>query len=256
MDGNKRLAGKNVILTGAGSGIGLAIGLLFERHGARIVAVDSAEENLAALRSQVADEANWRFVQADVRDVEFAGQTVRETVDAWGSVDVLVTAAAISAAGKLPDTDPALFDLAFDVNVKGPYLWMRAAIPAMASQKRGSIINFASQLALSGGRRLGIYIGTKGAIISMTQTVALDHADDGIRANILVPGAIDTPGMQASFNRNPDGAAARQRSLAHHALGRFGKPEEVAFAALYLASDESSFTTGSQLYVDGGWHIA
>lgn len=256
MSEERRLAGRVAIITGAGSGIGYAIAGLFERHGARIVAVDNNAGNLDALRNAADDLSHWRFVEADVRDVEACERTVAQTVDEWGGIDVLVASAAISAPGKLPETDPDLFDRAFGINVKGPYVWMRGCIPAMVARERGSIITFASQLALAGGRRLGIYTGTKGALISMTQTVALDHAADGIRANILVPGAIDTPGMQDSFNRNPDGAAARERSLAHHALGRFGRPDEVALAALYLASDESSFTTGSQLYVDGGWHIS
>lgn len=256
MSEDRRLAGRVAVITGAGSGIGFAIAGLFEHHGARIVAVDNSAENLDALRKAAKDLTNWRFVEAGVQDVEACERTLVQTVEEWGSIDVLVAGAAISAPGKLPETDPSLFDRAFGVNVKGAYVWMRSCIPVMASRKRGSIITFASQLALAGGRGLGIYTGTKGALISMTQTVALDHAADGIRANILVPGAIDTPGMQDSFNRNPDGVAARERSLAHHALGRFGRPEEVALAALYLAGDESSFTTGSQLYVDGGWHVS
>lgn len=243
------------MITGAASGIGLATALLFEKEGASIVAVDVSEDNLAHLRAQVRTPERWRFVQALAQDEAIAASVVSETVEAWGGVDILVAAAAVSAPGKLPDTTPLEWDRCFDVNIKAVYIWMRACIPAMAKQGRGSIITYSSQLAAAGGRGHAIYVATKGAVIALTQTVALDHAKDGIRANILVPGAIQTPGMESSFQRANDGGERRRRSLERHPLGRFGRPEEVAQAALFLASDASSFTTGARLHVDGGWHV-
>jgi 2-keto-3-deoxy-L-fuconate dehydrogenase len=123
----------------------------------------------------------------------------------------------------------------------------------MLRSGHGSIVTVASQLALAGGRGNAVYVASKGAVVSLTRAVALDHAEDGIRANALLPGAIDTPMLRASLERQSQPAAARERSLARHPMRRFGHPEEVARAALFLASDDSSFTTGALIPVDGGW---
>jgi 2-keto-3-deoxy-L-fuconate dehydrogenase len=251
-----RLKDKIVVITGGASGIGLATSLLFEEEGARLAVVDASQANLDQLATQWHAADTWMAFNAKVQDVAAADRIVSEVVAKWGRIDALVTAAAVSGPGKLPDTSPDDWDHCFEVNAKGIYIWMRAAIPQMARQKAGSIITYASQLALAGGEGHAIYVATKGAVIAMTQTVALDHAEDGIRANILVPGAIDTPGMRSSFARRNDGGEKERRSQARHALRRFGRPEEVARAALYLASDDSTFTTGSSMYVDGGWHVA
>jgi len=135
-------------------------------------------------------------------------------------------------------------------------LWVRAALPKMIAGGGGSIVTVASQVALSGGRGSASYAASKGAVIALTRSVALDYAADRIRANVIAPGAIETPFLHRSFTRQPDPEAARQRSLDRHPLGRFGTVEEVARAALFLASDESSFTTGSVLMVEGGWNAA
>ncbi len=251
-----QLQGKTVVITGGASGIGLATSLLFESEGARIAVVDSSQTNLDNLASRWRNSQNWKLFNGQVQDVAGTARIVDDVVAAWGGIDVLITAAAVSAPGRLPDTTPDDWDHCFDVNAKGIYIWMRAIIPQMARQGAGSIITYTSQLALAGGEGHAIYVATKGAVIAMTQTVALDHAADGIRANILVPGAIETPGMRASFERRNDGGDKERRSQARHALKRFGRPEEVARAALFLASDASSFTTGSLMYVDGGWHVA
>lgn len=126
----------------------------------------------------------------------------------------------------------------------------------MVHAGKGSIITVASQLALAGGRRSAAYIASKGAILSLTRSVALDYAADGIRANVLVPGAIETPFLERGFARAENRDAARAESQARHPMGRFGSPDEVARAALFLASDDSSFTTGAELRVDGGWLAA
>jgi NAD(P)-dependent dehydrogenase (short-subunit alcohol dehydrogenase family) len=126
----------------------------------------------------------------------------------------------------------------------------------MTAQHSGAIVTIASQLARAGGRANASYITSKGAVVALTRAVALDYVDQGIRCNTVLPGATDTPLLQRSFARQPDPDAARERSRTRHAMGRFGKPEEIAAAILYLASDESSFVTGVELPVDGGWLAA
>jgi NAD(P)-dependent dehydrogenase (short-subunit alcohol dehydrogenase family) len=153
-------------------------------------------------------------------------------------------------------TDPADWDAVFRTNVGGTWLWSRAAVPEMQRQGSGSVITLASQLAIAGGKSNSAYIAAKGAIISLTRTMALDFATDGIRVNAIAPGAIDTPMLRRSFSRHADPEPVREASRNRHAMKRFGKAEEVAEAALHLASDASSFTTGTVMVVDGGWLVA
>jgi 2-keto-3-deoxy-L-fuconate dehydrogenase len=174
----------------------------------------------------------------------------------WHRVDCLVTSAAISTGGIATATSDADWDRVFSINVKGTFLWCKAVLPHLAKQGGGSIITIASQLALSGGRGNASYVASKGAVLSLTRSIALDYAAQGVRCNALVPAAIETPLLRRSFQRQPDPAAAEARSIDRHPLGRFGRTEEVASAAVFLASDESSFTTGAILPVDGGWLAA
>jgi NAD(P)-dependent dehydrogenase (short-subunit alcohol dehydrogenase family) len=151
------------------------------------------------------------------------------------------------------ESDDSLWDRTFAVNAKGTYLWMQAVLPSMLKSGRGSIVTISSQLAVSGGRGNAVYCASKGAVISLTKAAALDHAEQGVRVNVILPGAIRTPMLEASFERAPDPAEARLRSLSRHPMRRFGTPNEVVHAALYLASDDSGFTTGTEIAVDGGW---
>lgn len=139
------------------------------------------------------------------------------------------------------------WDEVFQVNVKGTYLRARAVLPHMMEARKGSIITIASQLALAGGHGSAAYVASKGAVISLTRSIANDYAAYGIRANVLIPGAVETPMLERSFLRQPDPEEARRASRQRHLLGRFGTPREVALAALFLASDDSSFTTGAKL---------
>jgi NAD(P)-dependent dehydrogenase (short-subunit alcohol dehydrogenase family) len=194
-----------------------------------------------------------RAFEADVADEHAAASTVATVLADWEHVDVLVTCAAVSVGGTATATSVEAWERVFAVNVRGTFLWVRAVLPSMTARRRGSIVTVGSQMAVAGGRGNVSYIASKGAVIAFTRTVALDHAADGVRANVLVPGAIQTPFLERAFARQPDREAARERSLSRHPLGRFGTPEEVARAALYLASDDSAFTTGTLLVVDGGW---
>jgi len=244
-----RLANKTALVTGAASGIGAEVARLFEREGAQVALVD---RDGAGLRAVAAGMTAARVFEGDVSDAAFA----EATVAALPRLDVLLTAAGMSVGKKLADTTEEEWDRVFAVNAKGTFLWVRAALPRMIADGGGSIITIASQIALSGGRGSASYAASKGAVISLTRSVALDYAHDKVRANAIAPGAIDTPFLHRSFARQPDPGAARQRSLDRHPMGRFGTVGEVAKAALFLASEESSFTTGSVLMVEGGWNAA
>jgi NAD(P)-dependent dehydrogenase (short-subunit alcohol dehydrogenase family) len=247
-----KLAERVAVITGGASGIGAATARLFAAEGARVALVD---QDATLLQETVhgigADRA--LALDADVTDAAAARAGVAHVLDAWGRIDVVMTAAGISVGGTVATIEEALWDRVFAVNVKGTYLWLRAALPHMIERGSGAIVMIASQLAVSSGGNNAAYIASKGAIVSLTRTMAVDHAPHGIRVNALMPGVIDTPMPRRSLQRYADPEATRARWMARHPLGRFGRPEEVAKAALYLASDDSAFTTGSLLFVDGGW---
>lgn len=245
---------KVAIITGGGSGIGQMTATRFAEEGASIFVADQDADGAAATTALVeaAGGVCASFV-CDVTDEDAAAAGVSRALEAYGRVDVLMTAAGISVGRRVVETEPADWDRVFAVNVKGTYLWMRAAIPHMVEQGAGSVILIASQLGVAGGVGNAAYIASKGAVIALGRTTAVDYATAGVRVNSILPGATETPLLDRSFGRlnNPD--AARARSLSRHPMGRFGLPREIADAAVYLASDEASFTTGTELAVDGGW---
>ncbi len=244
MEKNGRLAGKVAVVTGAASGIGRASAALFASEGCALALVDRAAINDApgalALQGEVGDEATVIRHAAAV-------------MERFGRIDILLTCAGFSTGTSVADTSLDAWDSVLRTNLTGSFLWAREALAPMRRQASGSIIFVGSQLAFAGGRSNAAYLASKGAIVSLAQSMAVDHAADGVRVNVLVPGAIDTPLLRRAFDRAADPAAAEARSVARHPLGRLGRAEEVARAALFLASDESSFTTGSCLRVDGGW---
>jgi NAD(P)-dependent dehydrogenase (short-subunit alcohol dehydrogenase family) len=249
----QRLAGKVAVVTGGGSGIGRAVALLFAREGAQVAVIDRDVTGEAVSR-EIAEEGGTAL--AIMSDVAQAEADAARVVAAWGRIDVLVTAAGISVGGTVTTTDPVAWDEVFRINVGGTWQWARAVIPGMAARGAGAIVTMASQLAVAGGRGNSAYIASKGAVLSLTRTMAVDYAADGIRVNAVLPGATETPLLARSFARRPDPAAAREASRVRHAMGRFGRPEEVAEAVLYLASDAAGFVTGVSLPVDGGWLAA
>ena len=252
-----RLNEKVAIVTGGGSGIGRASALLFAREGARLALVDrdvaAAEESAALIRAAGGEALAFG---ADVGQPGTADANAAAVIAQWGRIDVLMCAAGFSCGGTVLTTAPEDWDAVFRTNVGGTWLWARAVIPSMQRQGGGSIITFTSQLALAGGRGNSAYIAAKGAIMSLTRTMALDYAADNIRVNAIAPGAIDTPMLSRGFGRQADPEAAREASRKRHALGRFGRAEDIAASALHLASDASAFTTGTTMVVDGGWLAA
>jgi 2-keto-3-deoxy-L-fuconate dehydrogenase len=252
-----RLQGRTAIITGAGSGIGRASALLFAKEGAYLALVDRDRADLQQTLTAIEGAKGEASVHlGDVGDADFARAAVADLTARRGRLDALVTAAGFSCGGNVLTTDPADWDAVFRTNVGGTWLWSRAAVPEMQRQGRGSIITLASQLAIAGGSNNSAYIAAKGAIISLTRTMALDFAMDGIRVNAIAPGAIDTPMLRRSFARYADPDQVREASRHRHAMKRFGRAEDVAETALHLASDASSFTTGTVMVVDGGWLAA
>ncbi len=245
-----KLKDKVAIVTGAGSGIGAATARLFAAEGAHVVLVDRDAEGLRKVSGEIAGSL---AIEADVSDNAQAHDGVALVMKQWGRIDVLMTAAGISLGGTVDTIDEATWDRTFAVNVKGSYLWIHHAIKPMIAAKAGTIVTVGSQLAQSSIGRNAAYIASKGAIASFTKTMAVDHAAQGIRINALMPGVIDTPMPARSLQRQADPEAAKAFWRRRHPMGRIGQPEEVAKAALFLASDDSSFVTGTLLFVDGGW---
>jgi NAD(P)-dependent dehydrogenase (short-subunit alcohol dehydrogenase family) len=245
------------VVTGAASGIGREVALRFAREGARTVLVDQDADGLTQLSADIRAGGGETIVACgSVDNGVTVAATVEETLRQWSRIDSLIAVAGISVGGIATQTSEADWDRIFSVNVKGTFLWCKAVLPSMMKQRSGSLVTVASQLALSGGRNNASYVASKGAILSLTKSLALDYASYGIRANALVPAAIETPMLRRSFKRQADPAEAEQRAVARHPMGRLGRPEEVAAAALFLASGESTFTTGGMLAVDGGWLAA
>ena len=249
-----KLQERVAVVTGAASGIGAATALLFARQGARVALVDIDGDGLAQTRDAIAATgAQARMIQADVSQAPCAAEGVAAVIADWGRIDVVVTAAGTSSGGTVASTDEAAWDRVFAINVKGTYLWLHEALPHMVARGSGAIVLVGSQLAVSSGGNNAAYIASKGAIASLAKTMAVDHAPQGIRVNAVMPAVIDTPMSRRSIQRNADPDATRQRWMQRHPMNRFGTAEEVARAVLFLASDDASFTTGSLLFVDGGW---
>ena len=243
-----QLAGKVAIITGAASGIGAVAAALFAHEGgAHVVALDlpgrdwEDPDPAAASKTGTIERA-----EADVTNRAQVETVVRNCVDRHGHIDVLFNNAGVTLAKPLEQTSDAEYDLCMDVNVRGVFIGCREVLPIMKRQRSGVIISTASNAGTTGRPHLPIYGAAKGAVVQMSRALAQSEAGYGVRVNCICPGGVDTPML-------PDPEAARKSAYQNNPLRRLARPEEIARAALFLASDEASYITGVALAVDGGW---
>jgi NAD(P)-dependent dehydrogenase (short-subunit alcohol dehydrogenase family) len=248
------LSGKTALITGAGSGIGAAIAEVLAVAGARVFATDL---NLATARATAEriHRAGGRAeaMALDVVDETACSRATATVSAAAGPLDILVNNAGIGHVGTLVTTTGADFDRLYHVNVRGTFNVSKAFVPGMIERRRGSVVNMASVAGTVGLRDRLAYATTKFAVVGLTKCMALDHAASGVRVNCICPGRVQTPFVASRLREYPDPDVAYREMCASQALGRMATPEEIAAAALYLASDEASFVTGSALIIDGGW---
>lgn len=248
-----KLSGKVAIVTGAGSGIGRASAMLFAEEGARVVVVDwnknAGAETLATIHKNGHTAV---LCYADVSKVEDVEKMVNTAITEYGKLDVLVNNAAVQIMAKLADTKEEDWDRMHSVNLRGVFLGCKYAIPAMIRSGGGSIVNMSSALGFVGDPDLAAYGAAKGGVIALTKAGAIAYGPDKVRVNCICPGDVNTPLLQDFFDSFPDPERMRQEVYIKYALRRFAEPREIAQLAAFLASDESSFVTGSVLVIDGG----
>lgn len=252
-----RLNGKTIVITAAGQGIGHASALAMAREGATVWATDLDAERLKSFDNQPNIQTNIRTAVLDVlktEDINAFAQTV-------GPIDVLLNAAGYVHQGDILQTTDQEWDFSMDLNVKSMYRTVRAFLPAMLKQGHGSVINMASAASsIKGAPNRVVYSASKAAVLGLTRALAADYVNQGVRFNAICPGTVESPSLQeriqaVSHSTGQSIEAARKMFVSRQPMGRLGTPEEIAALAVYLASDESSFTTGTSQIIDGGWSL-
>lgn len=247
------LNGNVALITGGASGIGRATALLFAKEGAAVAIVDLNEtEGRAVARRIIDDGGKAIYVHADVSKAEDCRLAVQQTVEEFGKLDILFNNAGIIRRASVVDTSEEDWDKVMAINVKSVFLFSKYTIPTMAKAGGGVIINTASGWGLIGGRKAAAYCASKGAVVVLTKAMAIDHGAQNIRVNCICPGDTDTPMLREEAKQLGKPEDQFLSESAQRPLQRIGKPEEIAEAALFLASDASSFVTGTALVVDGG----
>ena len=240
-----KLEGKKALVTAAGQGIGRSTAELFAENGAEVYACDINQDTLNTLNEMTT-------IRADVTKKE----DINNLYESTGGVDILFNGVGFVHGGTIMECDEDQWDQAFEINVKSMYQIIKKYLPYMIEKKYGSIINMSSLASsLAGVVNRFSYSSTKAAIIGMTKSIAKDYVGDGIRCNAICPATVDTPSLQDRINADSDPVQARKDFISRQPMGRLGKPEEIASLALYLASDESNYTTGVAYVIDGGMNI-
>jgi NAD(P)-dependent dehydrogenase (short-subunit alcohol dehydrogenase family) len=247
-----RLENKAAIITGAGSGIGQAIALIFSEEGAKVVVADLNEERGEETVNQIKEKGGEAiFVKTDVSNSEDINKMVETCLNNFSQVDILVNNAGIHKSLPLTETSEEDWDKILKINLKGVFLGSKRVIPEMLKQGKGKIINTASIAGLVGFEKSSAYCAAKGGVISLTKEMALEYASKKININCVAPGVIKTSMTKEMLNNSE----VKENLSKSTPYPRLGEPEDIAYAALYLASDESDFVTGETLVVDGGWTI-
>lgn len=245
-----RLDSRKALVTGAASGIGEAIAHALARAGAAVVVADiDADKGERVAQACLAEAAGGRFVSLNVADETNCARVADEI----GPIDILVNNAGIGHVGTIEQTAGSDLDRLYGVNVRGVFNVTKAFIGSMLARRAGTIVNMASIGGVLGIADRLAYCTTKFAVVGLTKSLAIDHATQGIRVNCVCPGRVETPFVTARLREYPDPEAAYRQMSSTQAIGRMGRPEEIAAAVLYLASDEAAFVTGSALIIDGGW---
>ncbi|HXE11868.1 MAG TPA: SDR family oxidoreductase [Bryobacteraceae bacterium] len=246
---SSRLRGTTALLTAAGQGIGRATALAFAEEGAVVWATDI---NQSALKTLVNESPQIRTRILDARDAP----AIQALVEEIGQIDVLFNCAGYVHHGTILDCTEEEWNLSIDLNLKSMYYSCRAVLPVMLASGHGSIINMSSGASsVKGAPNRFVYGTTKAGVIGLTKSIAIDFIRRGIRCNAICPGTVDSPSLEQRMRAQGDFAAARSEFIARQPMGRLGKPEEIAAFAVYLASDESAFTTGQIHVIDGGWTL-
>lgn len=248
-----RLYGKVALITGAASGIGRASALLFAREGASVAVVDMNEKGARNVADAItANGGQALFAPADVARAADCERAVRALAEKFGALHILFNNAGIIRRATVLNLSETDWDQVMEVNVKSIFLMSKFAIPLIEKSGGGSIINTASGWGLAGGPKAAVYCASKGAVVLLTKAMAIDHGPQNIRVNCICPGDTDTPMLRSEALQLGAATARFLQEAAQRPLGRVGTPEEIAQAALYLASDAASFVTGTALVVDGG----
>lgn len=245
-----RLQNKVALISGGAKGMGAVEAKLFAKEGAKVVIGDVLETEGKQIEAEINETGGeCLFVPLDVTDENQWNEAVAATLGRFGKLDILINNAGIFRTGRVEETSSAEWDQVMDINAKGVFLGAKAAIPAMREAGGGSIINLSSVAGLVGAAYSTAYSASKGAVRLFTKSTAIQYATDGVRCNSIHPGVIQTDMTKEAI---ADSQFKAQR-LDPTPLARLGQPEDVAYGALYLASDESSFVTGAELVIDGGW---